>query len=138
MIYNNIEDAVKASVTEIEEASEKTLQDAGEFARQAAINTDLFNVSSSFKAHTQFHTLDKLNGFVLADRPWAEFLEYGNGPGRIYAKNAKCLHFVVGGKDVFVKSVNSHPPLPFMENAGIATEEAFEGIFIENLNKVLT
>lgn len=138
MIYKTIEEALEASRKEIEFAAEITLQDAGKFAREAALETDLFHVGANFRQATQFHTLDRFNGYVLTDNDFAQYLEFGNGPGRIYAKNAKCLHFVVGGKDVFVKSVNSHPPLPFMENAGIATEEAIEGIFTENLNKVLT
>ena len=133
--YHNLEDAIKDSITEIESAAEKTLQDAGEFAREAAISTDLFKVSSSFKAHTQFHTLDKLNGFVLTDRPWAEYLEFGNNQKGPFIRpvNAKALHFVVGGRDVFTKKVRTHGPLPFMANAGDKLDSEIENIFNRNL-----
>jgi hypothetical protein len=135
MIYPNLESAMQDVVKEVEKAAEKTLQDAGEFARQEAINTDLFKVSSSFKAHTQFHTLDKLNGFVLADMPHAQYLEFGNNEKGPFIRpvNAKALHFVVGGRDVFTKKVRSHGPLPFMANAGDKLDSEIENIFNRNL-----
>jgi hypothetical protein len=139
MIYNNIEDAVKASVTEIEEAAEKTLQDAGKFARDAALSTDLFHVGGNFRDKTQFHTLDRFNGFLLTDNDYAQFLEYGNNQKPfITPTNKKCLHFVVGGKDIFTKKVRTHGPLPYMSEAGDQLEEVIDKMFEENLNKTLT
>lgn len=137
---SDISDAIKKKIAEIESAAEQTLQDAGKFAREEALATDLFKVSESFKDHTQFTTLDKFNGFVRADRPWAQYLEFGNnqkGPF-ITPVNAKVLHFQIGGRDIFTKKVRTHGPLPFMENAGKKLEDNIEGIFIDNLNKTLT
>jgi hypothetical protein len=140
MIYPSIPEAVKATISEIESAAEQTLQDAGKFAREEALSTTKFKVSDTFRDATQFHTVDKTNGFVLADKFYAEYLEFGNnekGP-RIYPTTAKVLHFVSGGKDVFVKWVSSHEPYKFMEEAGQKLDGEIENIFVKNLNSKLT
>ena len=55
----------------------------------------------------------------LADVPYAGYVRWGTRPHVIRARNAKALHFQMGGRDVFCKSVN-HPgtkPNYFMERA---------------------
>ena len=69
-MFDNIGSAVKEIVKETEEAAEKTLIDAGKFAREAALKTTKFKVSDTFRQATQFQRVDKLSGFVLADKPY--------------------------------------------------------------------
>jgi hypothetical protein len=140
MIYKSIPEAVQATIAEIEAAAEQTLQDAGKFAREEALSTTKFKVSDTFSNATQFHTVDKTHGFVLADKFYAQYLEFGNnekGP-KIYPTTAKALHFVAGGKDVFVKWVSSHGPYKFMEEAGDKLDGEIENLFLKNLNSKLT
>ncbi|HZW58259.1 MAG TPA: HK97-gp10 family putative phage morphogenesis protein [Nitrososphaerales archaeon] len=42
---------------------------------------------------------------VVAEAPYAKFLEFGTRPHTIEAKNARALHFTMGGREVFAKSV---------------------------------
>lgn len=138
-MFDNIGSAVKEIVKETEEAAEKTLIDAGKFAREAALKTTKFKVSDTFRQATQFQRVDKLSGFVLADKPYAIYLEEGTRAHQIIARNAKCLHFVVNGEHVFTKSVN-HPGNKaywFMEDARKELDANIGEMFFSNLSKIL-
>lgn len=136
-VYSSIAEAVEIADIEIEAAAEATVQDAGEWAVKEALSTDKFKVSDTFKRATQFHRLDRFSGYVLADKPYAEYLEFGNdakGP-YIYPVRAKALHFMVGGKDVFVKKVRSHKAYNFMSDAGDKLEDRIQEIFLSHLKE---
>jgi hypothetical protein len=137
-VYTSLSEAIQVSVQEIEQAAEKTVSEAGKFAREEALATTKFKVSASFQQATQFHKLDRFSGFVLADKSYATYLEDGNGPGRIYPRTAKALCFQVGGKTVFAKSVASHGPYRFMAEAGDKLDLEIENIFLTHLNAILT
>jgi len=128
MIYRDLE-------REINDAAEQTLKDAAEFARTEALSTTKFKVSTGFKQATQFHPLSKTSGFILADKPYAIYLEEGNNQGGpyIYPRNAKALHFVANGKDVFAKKVRSHPGYWFMQDASDKLDNEIDTMFQNNL-----
>jgi len=59
---------------------------------------------------------------IICNVEYAEAVEDGSGiygPNHtpIVAKNAKALHFIKDGKDIFVKSVKGQPPQFFMKKA---------------------
>jgi hypothetical protein len=92
--------------------------------------------SNLWKNITYRHIPSKYGAEVYTRVFYAEYVEEGTKPHVIKVKNAKALHFKVGGKDVFVKKVN-HPGTrakPFMQPA--ADKE--RPIYIENLKRVLT
>jgi hypothetical protein len=138
-MFKDLEAAVQSLQVELLETEEKTLQEAGQFAVKMALNTNKFRVSSTFRAATKFHQVTKTTGFVLADKPYAEYLEFGNNAkgAYIYPRVTKALHWISGGKDIFVKKVRSHPGYYFMENAGQQLDANMEKIFLDNLNKTL-
>lgn len=62
----------------------------------------------------------KVTGGVHANTPYAAAVHEGSRPHIIRARNGGFLHFKMGGRDVFVRSVN-HPGArarPFLRNAG--------------------
>lgn len=122
---------------QIEAASIQTLLDAGKLGEKAARETKLFKNNGPLRDATNFHITSKTSGFVLADKSYAQFLEFGNNQGGpyIYPRKAKALHFFINGEEVFVKKVRSHGPLPFMDNAGKIVEAAIEEIWNKNIEK---
>jgi Bacteriophage HK97-gp10, putative tail-component len=121
---------------QFERAAELTLKEAGELGVETAQDTNKFKIGK-LKDAIQFHPIDKLSGFVLADKPYAHWLEDGNdenGPF-IVATNAKCLHFYVDGDEVFAKKVKSHGPYHFMQDSQDKVVEELPAIFEKNFNK---
>jgi hypothetical protein len=138
-IYKTLEEALKASQEEMEQAAEMTLQNAGDFARKAAVETNLFHVGNNFNQQTKFQSINRYNGFVRTDLDYAQYLEFGNNEkgAYIYPVNGKAFHFIIGGKDIFCKKARTHGPLPYMSDAGDKLEENIENIFTINLNKAI-
>jgi len=122
---------------QIEATAHQTLLDAGKLGEEAARNTKLFKNHGALRAATNFHTTGQLSGFVLADKPYAGYLEDGNPYKgfKIVPKQAKVLHFKIDGKDIFVKSSTAHGPLPFMQQAQDKVEGEIENIFNHNFDK---
>ena len=54
---------------------------------------------------------------IVANKFYASWVEFGNGPpgSRIYPTSASCLHFWIGGQEIFAKSVAASAPHPFMK-----------------------
>jgi hypothetical protein len=134
-----LETILKELEGDIERAAANTVKVAGDYARTSALSTTKFKVSDTFRAATQFHSLDQFSGFVLADKDYAFWLEEGNNQqgSRIYPKNAKALHWKSGGKDVFAKSVKAHGPYNFMSDAADQLDEHIEELFLEELQKLI-
>lgn len=126
-------------VPEIEDVGEATLHKAGKRGVELAQETNLFRTSQSFKDAITFTPVSSTNGFVLADKPYAPFLEYGNNEhgAFIYPVHGKALHFFINGTEVFAKKVKSHGPLPFMEQAANQLEQELPGIFEEEFDKII-
>lgn len=122
---------------QIEATAHQTLLDAGKLGEEAARNTKLFK-NRALKAATNFHATGRLSGFVLADKPYAGYLEDGN-PYKGFKITPKqpggVLHFKIDGKDIFVKSSTAHGPLPFMQQAQDKVEGEIENIFNRNFDK---
>ena len=79
-----------------------------ELAKAAPVDTG--NLKNSIDYRIKGSTIE------IFMNEYALYVEFGTPPHIIRAKNAKALHFKVGGKDVFAKSVN-HPgtrPQPFI------------------------
>lgn len=123
---------------QIEEAAEKALENAGKRGVQLAQQTTLFKTSNSFKQAIQFHPISKYSGFVLADKPYAQYLEEGN-PSQgfvIRPRNAKVLHFFINGKEIFTTKSTAHGPLPFMQQAATKLETELPDIFADAFNSI--
>ncbi|MGP8215799.1 MAG: HK97 gp10 family phage protein [Bacteroidia bacterium] len=70
---------------------------------------------------------DGMSATVSTNEPYAAFVEYGAEIPSIKAENAKVLHWVEDGKDVFVKSARAHEnkPKPFLNPAAEANRQSF-------------
>ena len=121
-----------------QEAAEKTLAEAGALGVQLARNTNKFRIGKLHDA-IGFYPIDKYSGFVIADKPYAYWLEYGNDQGGpyIYPKTAKALHFFVDGQEVFAKKVRSHGPYWFMRDSQEEVIDAIPEMFLKNLKEQL-
>ena len=75
---------------------------------------------------------------VTAHKEYSAALEYGVKARTIFARNAKALHFIINGKDIFCKSVNqkARPPRPTMRNAAKKLQGRVQEIFERNLKRV--
>ncbi|HTA82268.1 MAG TPA: HK97-gp10 family putative phage morphogenesis protein [Bacteroidia bacterium] len=62
---------------------------------------------------------DGMSASIIADSPYAVFVEYGVSIPEIHAEKAKVLHWVKDGKDVFSRSARAHeiPAKPFLNPA---------------------
>jgi HK97 gp10 family phage protein len=62
---------------------------------------------------------DGMSASISADSPYAAFVEYGASIPEIQTENAKVLHWVEDGKDVFARSASAHeiPAKPFLNPA---------------------
>lgn len=70
---------------------------------------------------------------------YAPDIEFGTRAHIIIAKNKKALHFKIGGKDIFVKSVN-HPGTKassFLGYAAVQQDKKLRDRIIEELNKLI-
>lgn len=128
---------VEEVTNEVERALHQTLLDAGQLGQETARDTNLFKNTGPLRDATNFKTIDQFSGFVLADKPYAQYLEYGNPYEGFVIKpvNAKALHFFSNGEEFFVKSSTAHGPLPFMENAQHKVEEDIEKLWEHNFDK---
>ena len=133
--FAKMPETLKQAAAAFEVACELTLLEAGAKGVDVARNTDLFKNIGALRDATNFHQIDSRSGFVLADKKYAQYLEDGNPFDGFIIKpvRAKALHFRIDGEDIFVKSAKAHGPLPFMQNAQDAVEEALPKIFEDNL-----
>ncbi len=118
-------------------AAHQTLLDAGKLGEDTARNTTLFKNNGALRDATNFHPVSQFSGFVLADKSYAQYLEYGNPYAGfiIEPKVAKVLHFWIDGKEIFAKKVKAHGPLKFMEAAEKKVEEQIEHIWNNNFDR---
>jgi hypothetical protein len=75
--------------------------------------------SNGLWENTKAYRTSALDQGILANKFYASWVEYGNGPTgtRIYPVSAKFLHFWIDGKEIFAKSVSASQPHPFMQKA---------------------
>lgn len=104
----NLENEVSKGLTEI--ASKAATQARQEVPGRSA--DGLWNNTRPYK-------ISALDQGVLANKFYASWFEFGNGPEgtRIYPVSAKALHFWIDGKEIFAKSVAASKPHPFMSKA---------------------
>lgn len=108
---------------------ENGLQELAEFAQKHASETNLFKTSGQGGLRDSIKIIksgDRVRE-VLADKPYAHYVEYGRGP--VEAKNAKALRFRINGELVFAKRVGPADPKPFMQQARDAAEAEAPIIF---------
>lgn len=102
------------------------LQKTGELAVQQARGTQLFHTSDAFRDAIITKPVSNTKQVVWSQAPYSSYLEYGNnqkGP-YIYPTSAKVLSFFQNGSLVFYRKVKSHGPLPYMQPALEAAENA--------------
>ena len=74
--------------------------------------------SNGLKDNTYWKRISGNHYQIIANKPYASFVNFGTRPHVIYPKKSKLLHFKINGKDVYAKYVN-HPgtkPYPFFSN----------------------
>lgn len=121
---------------EVFNALSASVKDAGEFGAKAARETTKFKNNGPLRDATNFHSLDDYSGFVLADKPYAQYLEEGNPAEGAIIHGKPILHFQINGEDVFVRSVKAHGGYHFMADAEAKTEAEIERIFDKRLNGI--
>lgn len=122
----------------LQEAVSKGLQEVAEQGAKGARN------QKEYKSHgaggledaTQAYKNSALSQGIIANKYYASWVEYGNGPQgtRIYPTSAKALHFFIDGKDVFAKYVKASAPKPFMSKAVSFVNQSGEQIMARQLN----
>lgn len=117
--------AVGDALTELAELAAKAAQ--SEFA------------SGPLRDSIKAYSVSVLHKGVLANQPYASWVEYGNGPpgSRIYPKVAKFLHFHWKGKEFFCRSVKASKPRPYMAKASMLASRDGESIVAAHINRYL-
>jgi len=102
---NKVNEGVKAAVA-------RAANDIADAAKQNAHGAVAGSIQAEISA-------DGVSAIVSANSKYAVFAEYGVNIPAIKAENAKALHFIKNGEDVFVKSAQAHPiaPRPFLNPA---------------------
>ncbi len=110
--------ALQQIVSDLPSALESTLNDIGKIGETHAKNTKLFK-GDKLRQNTKFISEGEFTKAVLADTPYAGYVEFGNNQqgDKIYPKQAKALRFEVEGQVIYRKWVKAHGPLPFMKQA---------------------
>jgi hypothetical protein len=81
----------------------------------------------------------ELESIVGTNVDYAPAIEFGTKPHVIEPKNAKALHFKIGGVDIFAKKVN-HPGFKgesFLRFAALKGKKYFEDTTTRELNKIV-
>ena len=114
-------------------ALDLTIQEVGAAVQEEARETAPVN-NGFYKAGIEFDGRSK----VIAKMNYSAALEYGVAPRTIRANSKKSLHFVIDGKDIFVKSVRqkARPPRPTMRNAARKVQKESGGLFLKNWNRL--
>lgn len=124
--------------SKIDPAISDALKEIGDDIAEEARNTTKFKVGNLASAINFFPTSQN-TGYVIADKFYASWLEYGNNPGgdgRIRPINASALRFFINGTVVFAKSVKSHEPYNFMSDAVDKVSPTIPAIVAKHLDKV--
>jgi hypothetical protein len=111
---------------QLDQAVWQLLHAVGDFAKEKARNTNLFHTSPSFRDKIISHQLNQNTQIVVSQAPWSSYLEDGN-PFQgflIRPKNKKALRFIINGQEIFSNKATAHGPLPFMQEAAEATDQA--------------
>ena len=119
-------------------AAERTVADAVGAAKASAIATKLFKDGPNARLRGSIDgKASSLEGKVVADTPYARFVNYGTAPHVI---EGNPLAFRVGGSMVFARRV-MHPgtkPRPFMEAAAAAGDKAMDSAAEKHANAAIS
>lgn len=123
----------------LEETVSQGLSDIAKQGATIARSHIKSKASDGLSANTQPYKNRALNQGILANKYYATWVEEGNGPSgsRIYPVSAKALHFFIGGKEIFCKSVAASQPKPFMAPAREFIQQHGERIMASRVNKFL-
>lgn len=118
--------------SKLQRALDLTVQEVGAAVQDEAQATAPVD-KGFYRDNIAFDGRDK----VIANENYSAALEYGVAPRTIKAKSGNCLHFVIDGKDIFVKSVNqrARPPRSIMRNAARKVQKQVSGIFNKNFER---
>jgi hypothetical protein len=99
----------------VSSAMDKLAKGGAKIAKGTTIYKDR---SGTLRKETKFIPQSDFQKQVVADTPYAWYIEAGNRPGGsgewIYPKTKKFLRFEIDGNVIFARRVRSHGPLPFM------------------------
>ena len=122
-------------------ALEKALQEVAEQGAQVARTEREYqsHSASGLESATVAYKNSAFNQGIIANKPYASWVEYGNGPpgSRIYPIHAKALHFTINGQEVFAKSVKASAPKPFMAKAVSFINRSGAQIVADSINDYL-
>jgi hypothetical protein len=115
---------------QLDQCLAELMQKLGETTQSLARSTKAFHHSTKFDDQITTQPIPQ-GQVVTSEAPWSSYLEFGNnqaGPV-IYPTQAKALHFIIDGQDVFVKHVKAHGPLPYMQPAAEQAEQQAAAIW---------
>jgi hypothetical protein len=125
---------------DLEPTVSETLDTLANIAITNAKSTTLFkDRTGTLRREIKFVKNGALIRDVVADTGYAGYVERGNDPGggRIYAKHAKALRFVINGQVLFRKWVRAAKPRPFMQAAQTLTESFLPDFAQNRLNNLV-
>lgn len=105
-------DAIDDLIAGLEGAVQEALDSVATKAVEVARKRSRGDLAASIRVRN----VGRFGREIVSDAPYAGFVENGR-PG-FSAAPGKMLHFVIGGRDVFVRSVGPAKPHPFMAPAG--------------------
>jgi hypothetical protein len=126
-LHNGLESALGKALQEVAEQGANVARTQHEYKSHGG---------NGLEANTVAYKNSALDQGIIANKPYASWVEYGNGPAgsRIYPVSAKALHFVVNGQEVFAKSVKASAPKPFMAKALSFVNQSGANIVHDHLN----
>lgn len=137
---NEFQDAIKSIINGLPGAIQKSLDELATIAVSNAKSSTLFrNRSGNLRNKINFTRDGEFSRIVLADTPYACFVEFGNNQNGpiIRPKNKKALRFTIDGQVLFRKFVRAHGPLPFMDNARKQVESMADMIVSSNIQSLI-
>jgi hypothetical protein len=135
---NSIAEIIQHLERQAIQAAHQTLWVAGQRGIQLASQQTSFHASDSFNQAIQFTPTSQTEGFVMAHKSYAQFLEYGNQEQGEFIEpvNKKALANVRTGFGPY-KKVRSHPGYFFMEKAAAQLETELPALFETELSKII-
>lgn len=129
-LQDGLQQVVSQGLQEIAEQGAKTAREQKEFKSHG---------TGGLEDAIQAYRNSALQQGILANKPYASWVEYGNGPAgsKIYPTSAKALHFYIDGKEVFAKYVTASAPKPFMSKAVSFVNQSGEQIMARHLNNFI-
>lgn len=132
----NFTQYIRRVIAKLPDAVDAGIQEVAEKAAEIARS----HTKGKLAEATQAYRNSATDQGVLANKFYAGWVEYGNGPSgsRIYPTKSSCLHFFLpDGTEIFAKSVAASQPHPFMAEAAAYVEKSGSDIITQHINQAL-